>query len=192
MYSIQLSFFSLKIYRYQLIRDHKLPENEIKELKGSNVTHNIQVNGTRNDTHNDSQHEAAGSDNSTQEAEAHHEKVKRDVFNIIHQDTYKPMEQQSNKLEFEAPQTSSAWYQTLISIFFATSTLSSTVESSRRLLPRSDFDSSDDDDEEKGSFTENITMGEIVFVYKTFLIFAGLILVINSMIKALNTKISGK
>jgi hypothetical protein len=36
-----------------------------------------------------------------------------------------------------------------------------------------------------------LTADEISFVYKTFLIFAGLILVINSMIKALNTKFSG-
>jgi hypothetical protein len=39
---------------------------------------------------------------------------------------------------------------------------------------------------------ENLmTKDEVSFVYKTFLIFAGLILVINSVIKALNTKISG-
>lgn len=40
-------------------------------------------------------------------------------------------------------------------------------------------------------FTGSLTMTEISFVYKTFLIFAGLILVMNSLIKALNTKLSG-
>jgi hypothetical protein len=40
-------------------------------------------------------------------------------------------------------------------------------------------------------FTNSLTMAEISFVYKIFLIFAGLILVMNSLIKALNTKISG-
>lgn len=39
--------------------------------------------------------------------------------------------------------------------------------------------------------SDSMTLHETDFVYKTFLIFAGLILVINSLIKALNTKISG-
>ena len=44
--------------------------------------------------------------------------------------------------------------------------------------------------ETESSFTDSMTLNENDFVYKTFLIFAGLILVINSLIKMLNTKIS--
>jgi hypothetical protein len=43
---------------------------------------------------------------------------------------------------------------------------------------------------ENASFAGTISRDELVFVYKTFLIFGGLILVINSIIKALNTKIA--
>lgn len=45
--------------------------------------------------------------------------------------------------------------------------------------------------EEAKPFTETMTKFELVFVYKTFLIFGGSILIINSLIKALNTKLSG-
>ncbi|CAO3624563.1 unnamed protein product [Mucor hiemalis] len=44
--------------------------------------------------------------------------------------------------------------------------------------------------ETEHSFTDSMTVAENQFVYKTFLIFAGLILVINSLIKALNTKVA--
>lgn len=43
---------------------------------------------------------------------------------------------------------------------------------------------------ENASFAGTISRDELVFVYKTFLIFGGLILVINSIIKALNTRIA--
>lgn len=60
------------------------------------------------------------------------------------------------------------------------------VDSSHHLMRRAEPEAAG------GEFSENITMSENVFVYKIFLIFAGLILIINSMIKALNTKIAGK
>ncbi|KAL9555209.1 hypothetical protein PS6_002981 [Mucor atramentarius] len=64
----------------------------------------------------------------------------------------------------------------------------STYSSGHRLMRRSEPAAGAEGAE--GSFTDTMTVAENVFVYKTFLIFAGLILVINSMIKALNTRIS--
>jgi hypothetical protein len=61
----------------------------------------------------------------------------------------------------------------------------------RRLMRRSEPAAAAEGSETANSATGSMTMYEIQFVYKTFLIFAGLILVINSGIKALNTKISG-
>lgn len=62
------------------------------------------------------------------------------------------------------------------------------VTSSHHLMRRSEPGAEGGEDT---SFTDTMTPYENAFVYKIFLIFAGLILVINSMIKALNTKISG-
>lgn len=61
------------------------------------------------------------------------------------------------------------------------------ITSSSHLMRRSEPDT----EGEGGSFASTVSLLENAFVYKIFLIFAGLILVINSMIKALNTKISG-
>ncbi|KAI8387046.1 bacterial low temperature requirement A protein-domain-containing protein [Blakeslea trispora] len=149
--------------------------------------------------------------NSASSSSAHH-KAKRAIqmTQPSHENDYNPMEMarqiQEEQIRYHAdksswPTTSDHW--TVWCKYLAASAVVSTIHliSSKEnsyehyyptlasnnqhnhLVRRSGAESS-------GSFQESITQYELIFVYKTFLIFAGLILILNSMIKALNTKIS--
>lgn len=175
-----------------------LPDDEIKDLTGAANTHESGHGTNTSHTETTTTHENRQGNNTsqaatpTESAKEHHEKVKRDVFNIIQlEDQQTTNHQQTNDI-YNSPISktninagSTIWYTTILSFFF---TAVPAIESSHSLIKRAEIEVEDD----KGSFTQNITMGETVFVYKTFLIFAGLILVINSMIKSLNTKKTGK
>lgn len=130
----------------------------------------------------------------------------------VHQDTvdYNPMKMAQQINEQKQAQNDSHWPSTqdhwttwckylaaslvtstlqIISSGGAVDTISSdysTTSSSHHLMRRSESTT-----EGEASFTDTMTVAENVFVYKIFLIFAGIILVINSLIKALNTRVSG-
>ncbi|CEP19216.1 hypothetical protein [Parasitella parasitica] len=228
----------LKIYRFQLVRDHKLPaddpyaasegghgassttgEHSTSSTTGEHgATPATSEHGTptKGETSGASEHPTSSSGAAESKstsihektAETAHSKAKRAIMMIgidyIHQDTvdYNPMElaQQINEQQQEPqelqPNHWTTWCKYIAATVF-TSTLQmissggvdtisdnhSTNSSGHHIMRRSE-------PAEGGSFTDTMTETENVFVYKTFLIFAGLILVINSMIKALNTKIS--
>ncbi|KAF1800168.1 bacterial low temperature requirement A protein-domain-containing protein [Mucor lusitanicus] len=164
-----------------------------------------------------SAHESApASHDTTTTTETAHSKAKRAILMVsndyVHQDTldYNPMElaqqiKEQQQLDQESsnhwPSATEHWttWCKYLAASLVTGTLqmissSSTLEdhesihnsSGHHLMRRSEPAAAG----AEGSFTDTITVAENVFVYKTFLIFAGLILVINSLIKALNTRIS--
>ncbi|RCH90243.1 hypothetical protein CU098_005311, partial [Rhizopus stolonifer] len=212
----------LKIYKYQLIRDNKLPAEEEQassESHGTSTTSETHDTSTESnsESHDTSTESSSGSQGTSTEgahntetstastaetttAEAVHHKVKR-AIGMTHtaEDDYNPMEitrqlnEQQSVVTTEGswPTTSVHW--TVWCKYLATSVVISAMhliseekpqqEQHHHLMRRSEHAAT-------GSFTESITQYETSFVYKTFLIFAGLILILNSMIKALNTKIS--
>ncbi|KAL9542607.1 hypothetical protein MBANPS3_008531 [Mucor bainieri] len=163
-----------------------------------------------------SAHESApASHDTTTTAETAHSKAKRAILmvsnNYVHQDAvdYNPMElaQQIKEQQELKHQSSNHWpdateHWTTWCKYLAASLVTGTLQmisstsedyesihsssSSHHLMRRSEPAAAG----AEGSFTDTMTVAENVFVYKTFLIFAGLILVINSLIKALNTRIS--
>ncbi|KAI8378189.1 bacterial low temperature requirement A protein-domain-containing protein [Choanephora cucurbitarum] len=238
----------LKIYKYQLIRDHKLPAEEASSAESSShgesthgtsteathgtsteATHGTSTESTHSTgteashgTSTESTHStgteashgtetsAAATENtseSTAASSAHH-KAKRAIHMIQsnQESDYNPIDMAMQIQEEQAryntqksswPTTSDHWtvwckYMAVSAVMSTVQLISSqeseaehpTIASSQHnhLMRRSGG--------EGASFTESITQYELIFVYKTFLIFAGLILILNSMIKALNTKIS--
>ncbi|KAI8636482.1 bacterial low temperature requirement A protein-domain-containing protein [Parasitella parasitica] len=235
----------LKIYRFQLVRDHKLPADDpyVASEGGHNVAAATGEHSTPSTTENhgtssatsehgtpttgetkgSSEHPASSPDaaksTSTpiheKTAETAHSKAKRAIMMVSKEYTYhdtvdyNPMElaQQINGQQQEQEQQQqqlqsdhwTTWCKYIAATLF-TSTLQ--IISSSGVDTISDNYSGNNNNSHHltrrsepaegagGSFTDTMTETENVFVYKTFLIFAGLILVINSMIKALNTKIS--
>ncbi|KAI7898855.1 bacterial low temperature requirement A protein-domain-containing protein [Cokeromyces recurvatus] len=196
----------LKIFRFQLISDHKLPDEEVTQddtTIGSGQHSSTPATTAHDGTSASTHQESSG------ESESPHHKAKRAVhdFLLANRDKendayyYNPMKltneqnQISNNVSHKEPVTTiTTW--TSWCLYFATTVVTGTISmiagndnnaeehamsTSHHLARRS---------EPTGSFTETISDSQIVFVYKTFLIFAGLILIINSLIKALNTKIS--
>lgn len=164
-------------------------------------------------TSTNTEHGAASSSSTTEHEAATpqtgHEKVKRDILHTLSQmntqpldeDEYNPMRMMIDEQEQQkAPLPRKNWTQvcqTLLStvmvgtlqiLHSSTSTIGEQEEYHHpHLMRRSPSESSSSSSHEQ----EGMTDPQLNFVYKTFLIFAGLILIVNSLIKALNTKISG-
>lgn len=246
------AFYSLKIYRYQLIRDHKLPEEASTSegehgatasgeehgataASGEHGTATPTGEGSSTSEHpasasSGTEHGTTGSEGTSTETapsahesvpashdtstETVHSKAKRAILMVsndyVYQDTvdYNPMQlaQQMKEQQELQQQNSNHWpnateHWTTWCKYMAASLLAGTLQMIS--APSDDYESIQSGDHKlmrrsepavagaEGSFTDTMTVAENVFVYKTFLIFAGLILVINSLIKALNTRISG-
>lgn len=194
-----------------MVRDGKLPEESpsTEESHGSateptsDASHASEesTHAPSTDSSSTESHGSATAETPSNEGAQHH--AKRAIMMIseeyVHQNPenyYNPMEmsrlldEQERSSTSHSPTTTENW--TVWCKYLATSiamgamqmiahTDNNTVSSGHHHLTRRAAPAED------GS----MTVDEISFVYKTFLIFAGLILVINSMIKALNTKISG-
>lgn len=225
---------SLKIYKYQLVRDNKLPEDASSTStattgehgtatatgeSNSNAEHPATSSGESSGTEHGTTSKASETASAAHETtvESAHNKAKRAILMVsneyVHQDTadYNPMEMAQQINEQQQAQNYSHWPSTsdhwttwckYLAASLVTGTLQmissggaidnissdySTTSNNHHLMRRSEPTT-----EGEASFTDTMTIAENVFVYKTFLIFAGIILVINSLIKALNTRISGK
>ncbi|KAG2195996.1 hypothetical protein INT47_011501 [Mucor saturninus] len=117
-----------------------------------------------------------------------------DEYAIQQEHDYNPMEmtqlmQEKNTSQQEKADPPVHWtvwckYLAMGVISTTMQAISSSGEDTHHLMRRSEPEAAG------GEFSEILTLSQNVFVYKIFLIFAGLILIINSMIKALNTKIA--
>lgn len=215
-----LFFFSLKIYKFQLIRDNKLKEEESTTEHNSTEPSSSSTTGTSESSHtaSESGHTASESTHATSEsthttsesnqaetsesATSATHNAKRAiqlVSDVLHQDTtdYNPVviaNTIQNDTNLSSKHHQSTWCKYIASsiTYVALQTVTSyycedrQLSSSSHLMRRSEAASED------GSFAGTVSNTEIVFVYKTFLIFGGLILIINSIIKAINTRIAGK
>ncbi|EIE87424.1 hypothetical protein RO3G_12135 [Rhizopus delemar RA 99-880] len=210
----------LKIYKFQLIRDNKLKEEEsTTEHNGteassssttgasesshtaSESTHGTSESNhaTSESTHTTSESNQAETSESATSATHNAKRAIQLVSDVLHQDTtdYNPVviantiqndtnlssqHHRSTWCKYIASSIAYAALQTVTSYYCEDRQLSSS--SSSHLTRRSEAASED------GSFAGTVSNTEIVFVYKTFLIFGGLILIINSIIKAINTRIA--
>ncbi|KAI9475390.1 MAG: bacterial low temperature requirement A protein-domain-containing protein [Benjaminiella poitrasii] len=183
----------LKIYRFQLIRDHKLSADEADNSSESHAEPNTTA------------HDAPSATPTQQEEESAHHKAKRAIHQVFGQNnmdnSYNPMQLMHEQQEYngisldsESTATNAFTSWTAWCTYFATTIVTGTmqvlhggsyVDEESTTAHQLDRRSAPSD-----SSTDTMTVTEIAFVYKTFLIFAGIILVLNSLIKALNTKIS--
>ncbi|GAA5796344.1 hypothetical protein HPULCUR_001714 [Helicostylum pulchrum] len=200
----------LKFYKYQLIRDHRLAD-DLEESATSSATSEGHAGGegTSKSPDTTSEHETGSTSTSTGAEEAH--KVAKRAVMMVNEEYSSAKENDYNPMDI----TSSIKESYLITSdkqrqisnqqnhwtswcgYIATSIMTATLALS---APNQEINSTSSSDnhhlmrraepEEGKPFTETMTKFELVFVYKTFLIFGGSILVINSLIKALNTKLS--
>ncbi|KAI9250837.1 bacterial low temperature requirement A protein-domain-containing protein [Helicostylum pulchrum] len=200
----------LKFYKYQLIRDHRLAD-DLEESATSSATSEGHAGGegTSKSPDTTSEHETGSTSTSTGAEEAH--KVAKRAIMMVNEEYSSAKENDYNPMDI----TSSIKESYLITSdkqrqisnqqnhwtswcgYIATSIMTATLALS---APNQEINSTSSSDnhhlmrraepEEGKPFTETMTKFELVFVYKTFLIFGGSILVINSLIKALNTKLS--
>lgn len=156
---------------------------------------------TSESTHTTSESNQAETSESATSATHNAKRAIQLVSDVLHQDTtdYNPVviantiqndtnlssqHHRSTWCKYIASSIAYAALQAVTSYYCEDRQLSSS--SSSHLTRRSEAASED------GSFAGTVSNTEIVFVYKTFLIFGGLILIINSIIKAINTRIAGK
>ncbi|KAI8068992.1 bacterial low temperature requirement A protein-domain-containing protein [Thamnidium elegans] len=199
----------LKFYKYQLIRDHRLAD-DLEESATSSATSEGHAGsgGTTKSPDTTSEHET-GSKTSTDAEEAH--KVAKRAIMMVEEEysstpesDYNPMDMTSSIKESylitsdKQRQMSNQQHHWISWCgYIATSIMTTTLALSGSHQEINPTSSSGNhhlmrraEPEAGKPFTETMTKFELVFVYKTFLIFGGSILIINSLIKALNTKLS--
>ncbi|ORE13268.1 hypothetical protein BCV71DRAFT_251887 [Rhizopus microsporus] len=162
---------------------------------------------TSTDTHTSNTHSTdtpATTESSSNTSATHHAKraiqMIKDVVNQD-QDDYNPIEIAESikyeKVNKNISRINTTWCKYLSSsiVYTAMHTITSYycddhLDSANNHLMRRSEPAAAEGAGENVSFAGTISRNELVFVYKTFLIFGGLILVINSIIKALNTRIA--
>lgn len=157
------------------------------------------THATSESTHTTSESNQAETSESATSATHNAKRAIQLVSDVLHQDTtdYNPVviaNTIQNDTNLSSKHHQSTWCKYIASsiTYVALQTVTSyycedrQLSSSSHLMRRSEAASED------GSFAGTVSNTEIVFVYKTFLIFGGLILIINSIIKAINTRIAGK
>lgn len=226
---------SLKIYKSQLIRDKKLPEDDAsgnhaatsgesshgsdEQSSGhSSPAATTAAHGEQAESPAHSEPTATSNDQAAAPSSAtHHAKRAILMMNNDYVDNqefdYNPMEMARQLQEEQRIQSTKAqelrdnqfyltlWFKSMAStmVISAMQLIASggyyddnsynSVDSGHHLVRRSE--PAAEGGSASSEFTDSMTVAENQFVYKTFLIFAGIILVINSLIKALNTKIAG-
>ncbi|KAI9246858.1 bacterial low temperature requirement A protein-domain-containing protein [Sporodiniella umbellata] len=189
----------LKINKFQLIRDHKVQEDTNKASAGHGTaatehgtTEAAKTAGTEHGTaeaaKTGAEHETSQGSTNDPTAALHH--AKRAIEDIQAMIPSSPTTFPSKIAMPPSPPSPTVCQSLLSSVlltaFHIVSYCHPSIESHGPLQRRSESASSTED----GEFVDSISTTEIVFVYKTFLIFGGLILVINSMIKAINTRLT--
>jgi hypothetical protein len=199
----------LKLYRQQMILDHKIPDEGSETSSGHESTTSTEgSHGTTTESASGSEGtgtssaetaHASGASEGAASSEASHEpsarKLAKRAIESIHpnESEYRPTET-SLKLLDEPFDVESKGYLALGQYIVSSATVAAiglisselnTIGTSSHLTRRSA-------PAESGGELADLTEEEKIFVYKTFLIFGGIILVINSLIKTLNTKLSGK
>lgn len=182
--------------------EHNSTESSSSSTTGtseSSHTASESTHATSESTHTTSESNQAETSESATSATHNAKRAIQLVSDVLHQDTtdYNPVviaNTIQNDTNLSSKHHQSTWCKYIASsiTYVALQTVTSyycedrQLSSSSHLMRRSEAASED------GSFAGTVSNTEIVFVYKTFLIFGGLILIINSIIKAINTRIAGK
>lgn len=199
--SSRLKFNKLQLIREGRIVDYDAPESNEEPNEASEAATDIMRGNSTSSEHT--------SESSSTTKEPAHKRAKRAIKMINKeysnpQDDYNPMK--TAKLMKESYLVTSdkqrkagneqVQWSTLGQYFMTTIMTASMAFSGRNVHEEITSNSSSHHLERRAyegqSYEEQMYNYELVFVYKTFLIFGGIILVINSIIKALNTKLAGK
>lgn len=208
---LPLSNCSLKVYKQQMEENGTIPytSTESASAEGSHESGGTAAASgeASHETGSGSSAESTGSSSSSESAAAAHKLAKRAIESVYPtpKDDYNPMMAlQTTARQGHTPFRSYAssggyltYCQYALSSFAlgATHQLLGTSSSSEHYLDSSTGGNSSGHHlvRRAASAEEDMSLtdAEKVFVYKTFLICGGLILVLNSLIKLLNTKITG-
>ncbi|RCH81671.1 hypothetical protein CU098_002023, partial [Rhizopus stolonifer] len=183
----------LKINKFQLIRDHKVQDDSGETRSGHETsTSSETTTGSHAETSTETTTEPT-SETTSQESAVHNAKRSiQEIHNIIHPNdsTIQHNTVDTTHIIHTKPQATACKYLASSLVFGLLQVTNYCHQQLDSYQSPHHFERRSEASEEDGEFVGSISNTEIVFVYKTFLIFGGLILVINSIIKAINTKIS--